>query len=87
MTTIEAISDFRRIRAARLAESWDNVGLLVGDPRREVRRMMTCLTITPVTATEAVEQEADLVVSHHPMPFAAVKRLTPEPRPAGSCST
>ena len=77
MPTIQAIGSFlEKFAPPRLAEPWDNVGLLVGDHRREVRRLMTCLTITPVTAAEAVSREADLIVAHHPLPFAAVKRLT-----------
>lgn len=59
-----------------LAESWDNVGLLVGDRAMPVRRIMTCLTVTPETCREAVEQRADLVVTHHPFPFHAVRRIT-----------
>jgi dinuclear metal center YbgI/SA1388 family protein len=77
MATIEQISEFLETYApARLAESWDNVGLLVGDRGREVHRLMTCLTITPMTAAEAIEQQADLIVTHHPFPFHALKRLT-----------
>lgn len=77
MPTIAAISTFlERFAPPRLAESWDNVGLLVGDRQQEVRRVMTCLTVTPTTAAEAIRDEADLIVAHHPMPFAAVKRLT-----------
>jgi dinuclear metal center YbgI/SA1388 family protein len=59
-----------------LAEEWDNVGLLVGDRRRPVSRVMTCLTLTPPTVAEAVEHEADLVVVHHPLPFRPVRRIT-----------
>lgn len=59
-----------------LAEDWDNVGLLVGDRHREARRVMTCLTIAPETAREAIDRRADLIVAHHPLPFAAVKRIT-----------
>lgn len=62
----------------RLAEEWDNVGLLVGDASRQINRVMTCLTITPETAQEAVEQQADLIVTHHPLPFRPVKRFTTE---------
>ena len=62
----------------RLAEEWDNVGLLVGDPDRPVQRAMTCLTITPATAAEAVREAVDLVVSHHPLPFQPLARLTTE---------
>jgi dinuclear metal center YbgI/SA1388 family protein len=59
-----------------LAESWDNVGLLWGDPAAEVARVMTCLTVTNRTALEAVHERAELIVSHHPVLFRAAKRVT-----------
>jgi len=59
-----------------LAEKWDNVGLLVGDGAQEVRRIMTCLTLTPDVAREAIRHKADLVVSHHPVLFKGVQKLT-----------
>jgi dinuclear metal center YbgI/SA1388 family protein len=61
-----------------LAESWDNVGLLVGRNDQPVERLMTCLTITPPSASEAVAGRADLIVSHHPLPFRPLSRLTSE---------
>ena len=61
-----------------LAETWDNVGLLIGDPHRAFRNVLTCLTVTPQVVAEAVEEQADLIVSHHPFPFHAVKRITTE---------
>jgi dinuclear metal center YbgI/SA1388 family protein len=64
-----------------LAEDWDNVGFLVGDPQRSVRRIMTCLTVTPASADEAVAEGADLIVTHHPMPFRPLKRLTTDRTP------
>ncbi|MHC4176748.1 MAG: Nif3-like dinuclear metal center hexameric protein, partial [Planctomycetota bacterium] len=77
MLTIKTVAAFlEKMAPAQLAEDWDNVGLLVGDPDREVRRVMTCLTITPASATEAVEREAELIVAHHPLPFQPVRRLT-----------
>ena len=36
---------------------------------------MTCLTITPHSAQEAVDQRADLVISHHPLPFRPLQKL------------
>lgn len=60
----------------QLAEDWDNVGLLVGDPSQSVNRVMTCLTYTLDVAQEAIEWGAELVVSHHPIPFRPLKRLT-----------
>lgn len=61
-----------------LAESWDNVGLLIGRFEQPVTRVMTCLTITPESAAEAIAEGAELIVTHHPLPFRPLKRLTGE---------
>ena len=82
MITLDEICLFLDAFApARLAEEWDNVGLLVGDRAREIKRVMTCLTITPASATEAIAAQADLIVTHHPLPFRPLKRLTTETLP------
>ncbi|HBJ34313.1 MAG TPA: Nif3-like dinuclear metal center hexameric protein [Planctomycetaceae bacterium] len=60
----------------RLAEGWDNVGLLVGDRGATAARIMTCLTITPVVVEEAVRQRVDLVITHHPLPFKPLAKIT-----------
>jgi dinuclear metal center YbgI/SA1388 family protein len=74
---IEAVQEFlEKIAPPRLAEPWDNVGLLIGDRKANVRRLMTCLTVTPTTVDEAIRGQADLIVTHHPIPFTAVKTLT-----------
>jgi len=79
MLTVGDVAQFlEEFAPASLAESWDNVGLLVGDHDQQVEHVMTCLTITPASAREAVEGRADLIVSHHPLPFRALKRLTTE---------
>lgn len=59
-----------------LAADWDNVGLLLGDRAAEVRRLMTCLTVTPDSAAEAIESGVQLLVTHHPILFRPVNRLT-----------
>lgn len=77
MTSLEAIcGSLSQIAPLRLAESWDNVGLLVGDRQQSVSKIMTCLTITPNVVAEAVEQQADLIVVHHPLPFKALQKIT-----------
>jgi dinuclear metal center YbgI/SA1388 family protein len=60
----------------QLAEDWDNVGLLLGDMQMPFRRIMTCLTITPDTAREAIDRKADVIVTHHPLPFRPLKKIT-----------
>jgi dinuclear metal center YbgI/SA1388 family protein len=61
-----------------LAEKWDNVGLLIGRDNVQVHAIMTCLTITPDVAAEAIEREAQLIVTHHPVLFRPVQRMTTE---------
>jgi dinuclear metal center YbgI/SA1388 family protein len=79
MTMISRLrTHLESIAPIRLAEDWDNVGLLVGDPQRTVERVMTCLSMTPLSVHEAIECRAELVVTHHPLPFRPLQRLTTE---------
>lgn len=75
-TVAAAVAHLERMLPLRLAAEWDNVGLLLGERDGAVDRVMTCLTVTPTTAAEAVERRASMIVSHHPVLFRAVKRLT-----------
>src|SRR5438309_11129800 len=77
MHTVGSIVDvLGQMAPLSLAADWDNVGLLLGDRTAEVRRVMTCLTVTPESAAEAIEGGVQLIVTHHPVLFRAVKRLT-----------
>lgn len=60
----------------KLAESWDNVGLLVGDGSKVVKKLMICLDVTEWVIEEAIEQKVDLIVAHHPVIFGSIKRIT-----------
>jgi len=72
----DVIAVLEALAPLSLAESWDNVGLLVGDRSGNVSRILTCLTLTPDVADEAVRTGAQLIVTHHPVLFKAVQRLT-----------
>ncbi len=50
-----------------LAESWDAVGLVCGDPSAEVRRVLFAVDPVDVVVDEALAWDADLVVTHHPL--------------------
>jgi dinuclear metal center YbgI/SA1388 family protein len=79
MLTVAAVIDFLEQFAPReLAAEWDNVGLLLGDRAAPVERLMTCLTVTPESAAEAGEAGVQLIVTHHPILFRAIKRVTTE---------
>jgi len=62
----------------RLAAPWDNVGLLLGDKAEPIQSVITCLTVTQSVVDEAVESGVGMIVSHHPVLFNSVKRLTAE---------
>ncbi len=77
MPTVADIASFLdRLAPPMLAAEWDNVGLLLGGPAAQVERLMTCLTITPPVVAEAVAGRVQLIVTHHPILFRPVKRLT-----------
>jgi dinuclear metal center YbgI/SA1388 family protein len=74
----DVVAALERIAPERLAAEWDAVGLLVAPREPDVRRVLTCLTLTPEVAAEAVRERIDLVITHHPLPFRPIGRLTPE---------
>src|SRR5262245_28015040 len=77
MLTVDTIARFlEEFAATQLAEAWDNVGLLAGDRNRPVSKVVTCMTITPASASEAIAAGAELIVTHHPLPFKPLKQLT-----------
>jgi dinuclear metal center YbgI/SA1388 family protein len=79
MLTVANIVEFLdRTCPPSLAAEWDNVGLLVGERGTAVLRVMTCLTVTLDSAAEAVESGVQLLVTHHPVLFRGIKRLTDE---------
>src|SRR5947209_1048128 len=75
-TVAELVAALNDFAPPRLAADWDNVGLLLGDSAASVQRALTCLTVTPEVIAEAVEERAQLIVTHHPILFRGVKRLT-----------
>lgn len=53
----------------------DNVGLLVGDMEKPVRRIVMALDATPGVVAEAASLDADLIITHHPLMFAPIRRI------------
>ena len=58
------------------AESWDNVGLLVGRSTAPVNTILCALDVTKDVIAEAKEKGAELIVSHHPLIFDTHKHVT-----------
>jgi dinuclear metal center YbgI/SA1388 family protein len=58
-----------------LAEAWDSVGLLIGDADSQIERVMVCLTVMEATVDEAIANGAQLIISHHPLPFRPIAKI------------
>lgn len=57
------------------AQDWDNVGLLVGRPEKEIRSVYIALDATDEAIDEAVKLGVDMVITHHPMIFKGIKQV------------
>ena len=57
------------------AESWDNVGLLIGDSSNEVNGILTALDCTYDVVEEAIDLKYNTIVAHHPLIFKGVKSI------------
>ncbi len=76
-TTIkDVIAYFHSIAPFNLQEPYDNSGLIVGNPQSVVRGVMVSLDATEEVILEAAAKNCNLVISHHPIVFSGIKRLT-----------
>ena len=57
-------------------ESYDNSGLIVGDPETDVKGVLVSLDCLECVVDEAISKDCNIVVSHHPIVFAGLKSLT-----------
>jgi len=70
MTTIKSVTTFLEALAPHaLQESYDNSGLIVGDPGAEVSGALITLDCTEDVVAEAIAKKANLIIAHHPIVF------------------
>lgn len=82
MTTIREVQAFLQQKAPfETAEGWDNAGLLAGNPDTAVSGILLTLDITPQTVDFAADNGFALIISHHPVIFHPLRRLTPDGAP------
>jgi len=60
----------------QLAQDWDNVGLLIGDVRKNVKNILLTIDVTTEVVAEAKRLKADLIVSYHPVIWDGLKKIT-----------
>ena len=79
MTKIKNIFDFLcGIAPLELQCSFDNAGFQTGRSGREVKKVLLALDVTDWVIDEAREKGAELILSHHPLLFAPMKKITDE---------
>ncbi len=61
-----------------IQEGWDNSGLCVGSPEDEVTSVLLALDCTPALVDEAIACGADMIVTHHPLIFSGLKKISPD---------
>jgi dinuclear metal center YbgI/SA1388 family protein len=71
----DLVGAMETIAPTRFAASWDNVGLLVGDPDAPLQRVLLAIDCTPEVLGEAKQAQSSAVVAYHPPLFAAQKRF------------
>ena len=72
---IQVIEEFAPLS---IQEGWDNSGLCVGSPEDEVTSVILALDCTPELVDEAVACGADMIITHHPLIFSGLKKISSE---------
>lgn len=75
MNVQEFVAHLEQLAPRHLAESWDNVGLLVGDAKDTVKGVLFTLDVTDEVLEEAISCGANLIISHHPPLFRGIQTI------------
>lgn len=78
MRCSEIITRLELLSPPSFAEDWDNVGLLVGRMDQEISSVYVALDATDKVIEEAVQNGADMIITHHPLIFSGLKSITEE---------
>lgn len=74
---VEVVKQLREIAPLKLAESWDNVGLLVEPNRNKIiNNVLLTIDLTEDVVQEAIDTKSELIISYHPNIFRPLKQIT-----------
>jgi len=76
MKIIELINILEELSPPQLQESYDNSGLLLGNINDEIKSVLISLDITENVVNEAIKTNCNVIVSHHPLIFKGLKKIT-----------
>ena len=74
----DMIAVLEELAPKRCACNWDNPGLLAGRTEKEVKKILLTVDVDDRTVETAVREGVDMIISHHPLIFKAVKHVTDE---------
>jgi putative NIF3 family GTP cyclohydrolase 1 type 2 len=72
----DVISSLEAMAPLSLQESYDNAGLITGDENADCIGILVSLDVTHAVVDEAVKKGCNLIVSHHPIVFSGLKKIT-----------
>lgn len=75
MKCSKIIEHLEYLAPQKYACDWDNPGLLAGRHDKEVKKIMIVLDVTDQVLAEAIDHQIDLIISHHPLIFKAIKQV------------
>lgn len=71
----DVLQKLESLAPSSLAESWDNVGLIIGDKKCFVKNILLSLDLSDDVIYEAIEKGANLIITHHPIMLSPVKNI------------
>jgi len=72
----DMLSAFEETAPFSLQEEYDNSGLQLGHPDKEISKALICLDVSPAIVEEAIRESCDVIVSHHPVIFKGLKKIS-----------
>ncbi len=75
MKCSDVMDKLEQLSPASFAEKWDNVGLLIGRKDKEIKKVMVALDATDDVISQAVDEQVDLLLTHHPLIFTGQKKI------------
>lgn len=77
MSTVKDVYSFLdKLAPFSTSAAWDNTGLLAGSCEKQVKKVLLSLDVTKAVIDEAIKNNVDLVITHHPLIFSGVKSVT-----------
>lgn len=71
----QVINIIERFAPTNLAESWDNIGLQIGNRKQMIKKVLLALDVTTEVAEQAIFGNYDLIIAHHPLIFSPLKNI------------